>query len=278
MKTHGLNIFVLLVIAILFSISCIEKEKSIMMTATSNSDEALKIYREAYQKAYKVIELDEAVRIYEKAINEDPDFFMAYYQLATYHLFHKNISEFEKNALSAINCDINWSKGEEIQKKALKAWLEDQNTDNTELGLELVKLYPNDPDALFNLGFYYYITEDYENAIEAFEKAPSQIDIESDYCGPKLAIVPICMLGYSYLIAEQLEQAKTSYDTYIELFPDEQNPYDCKADYFIKIEDYKQAFESYMKAYEIDTNFHVFRDRALNVKKYISEDFKSNLN
>ncbi|MFH1297066.1 MAG: tetratricopeptide repeat protein [Bacteroidota bacterium] len=176
------------------------------------------------------------------------------------------IKEFEENALAGIQCDIELSPGEEIQKKALEEWIKNRNSDNSNLGLQLVELYPNDPDALINLGFFYYMNKDYTNAISAFEKAGLMENLDNVYCGPKLAIVPICMLGYSYLITEQLDKAKTSFDTYIQLYPDEQNPYDCKADYFMTTKEYDKAYDCYMTAYRIDTTFQVFLQRALNAK------------
>jgi hypothetical protein len=49
------------------------------------------------------------------------------------------------------------------------------------------------------------MAEDYPEAIKAFEKAESLGPGEGAYCGPKLAIVPVCMLGYAYLNTGQPE-------------------------------------------------------------------------
>ena len=112
------------------------------------------------------------------------------------------------------------------------------------------------------------MSEDYNEAISAFEQAEAKEKKEGEYCGTKLAIVPLCMLGYTYLRTNQLEESKMSFDKYIEKYPDDQNPYDCKADYFMTIEDYSSAYESYMKACQIDTTHTEFLKRARNVKNF----------
>jgi tetratricopeptide (TPR) repeat protein len=260
--THGLPILGLIILA-----SSATKTRNDAMKATSNSKKAIELYNNAYKTAYRVLELDKAVSIYEEVVQEDPNFFMAYYQLATYHIFHKNDIEFDEKAKAAVECNIELSEGEKIQKKILKKWLEDRNTDVSELGLQLVKLYPDDPDSYLNLGFIYFLNKDYPNAIKEFEKSLDMEDIGELYCGPKLAIVPICMLGYSYLLSDQTDKAKTSFDKYIAMFPNDQNPYDCKADYYLTIKEYNKAYESYMKAYKIDTTYQIFLQSALKARE-----------
>jgi len=255
-----------IILLFILLVACTTETKDEAMKATSDSNKAIELYKNAYEVAYGVLELEKAVSIYEKATIEDPNFFMAYYQLATYHLYHKNTNDFIESATAGIGCQIELSKGEKIQKELLKEWLKHMGSDVSELGKQLVDQYPNDPDAYLNLGFIYYLNKDYLNAIEVFEKAITMEDQGNLYCGPKLAVVPICMLGYSYLISDQLDKAKTSFDNYINQFPNDQNPYDCKADYFMTTEDYDKAYVSYMTAYKIDTTYQVFHQRAMNAK------------
>ena len=270
--TQGLLILVLIIFA-----SCSTKIEDEAMKVTSKSEKAIELYENAYQIAYRVLDLDKAVSIYNEAIQEDPNFFMAYYQLATFYLFHKNDKEFVENAKAAIECNLALSDGEKIQKKILEKWLNDRNADASELGIQLVNLYPDDPDSYLNLGFIYYMNKDYPNAIKAFEKSMNMEDRGDLYCGPKLAIVPICMLGYSYLLSNQLEQTKISFDKYITMFPNDQNPYDCKADYFMATKEYNKAYESYMKAYSMDTTYKGFLQRALYAKE-LNDSIQKDLN
>lgn len=260
------NLLWIILVAAFIS-SCSRAVNKDVMNLTAHSDKALDLYNQAYANAFRILELDKAVALYEKAIAEDPDFFMAYYQLATYHLFHGNDREFENNARAAIQISSRLSSGERIQKKVLEKWLADQESNVSNLGQQLVQMFPNDPDAYMNLGYYEYMAEQYPEAIEAFERAESLGLKKSAYCGPKLAIVPLCMLGYTYLNTGQVDKARESFDRYIQRYPDDQNPYDCKADYFIYIGDYKSAAASYLKAYQMDTTHSEFLERALEAGK-----------
>lgn len=269
MKPKNLIKYCWLILPMILLVLCTTKTKDEAMNATSNSEKAIELYKKAYGIAFKVLELEKAVSVYEKAIQEDPNFFMAYYQLATYHLFHKNDNKFIESAESAISCNIEFSEGEEIQRNILKEWLKDRNSNVSKLGRKLVNCYPNDPDSYLNLGYIYYLNKDYSNAIKVFEKSITMEDIGNLYCGPKLAIVPICMLGYSYLLSNQLDKAEICFDKYISQYPDDQNPYDCKADYFMTIKEYDKAYESYTKAFNIDTTYQVFLQRAQKAQQLI---------
>ena len=63
---------------------------------------------------------------------------------------------------------------------------------------------------------------------------------------------------------EKYEEAANAFDKYIELSPNHPNPYDSKGDYFMKIKDYRNAYESFMKAHEIDSLWSF--KKAMNAK------------
>jgi lipoprotein NlpI len=50
-----------------------------------------------------------------------------------------------------------------------------------------------------------------------------------------------------------MDEARAAFDKYIELAPNQPNPYDSKGDYFMEVKDYKNAYQSYMKAHELDS-------------------------
>lgn len=62
------------------------------------------------------------------------------------------------------------------------------------------------------------------------------------------------------------DSAAAALDMYIELKPDHPNPYDSKGDYFMKLEDYKSAHKSYMKAIEIDSTWTLSAKKAKKAK------------
>jgi tetratricopeptide (TPR) repeat protein len=63
-----------------------------------------------------------------------------------------------------------------------------------------------------------------------------------------------------------MEEAEKSFDMYIELAPTLPNPYDSKGDYFIRLGEYEHAYEQYMKAFEIDADFHMSYTKAMKIK------------
>jgi tetratricopeptide (TPR) repeat protein len=86
--------------------------------------------------------------------------------------------------------------------------------------------------------------KDYEGAVKSLDRA-----IQKCHDFP----LAYNQLGYAYIYLEDYENAEMALDTYIELAPDQPNPYDSKGDYFMYTEQYEKAYESYMKAYEIDS-------------------------
>ena len=76
-------------------------------------------------------------------------------------------------------------------------------------------------------------------------------------------------LGYAYIQLEQFEDAKSAFDKYIELEPDLPNPYDSKGDDYMAVENYELAFESFMKAYDLDTTWMVSYNKAMKAKEML---------
>ena len=257
------HIYTLLLAFILLP-GCNNMDNRDFMSVTTRSSEALDLYQEAYAIATGIVELERSVALYRKALEKDPEFFMARYQLATHALFHNNEADFRTHARAAIESRARLSKGEILLKRALESWLEDPEADVSTLGRQLAEWYPEDPDAWINLGFFYYMHKNYTGTISSLEKAMLLEDPDGIYSGPKLAIVPICMLGYTYMATGQMNKARTTFDDYILRYPGEQNPYDCMADYFMAIGEYDKAFDNYMIAFRMDTTHDVYRQRALN--------------
>jgi lipoprotein NlpI len=70
----------------------------------------------------------------------------------------------------------------------------------------------------------------------------------------------------------QLDKARDSFEKYKKAAPDNANVYDSMGDYYIKTEDFKQAYDSYMKAYEMDSsNFSISKEKADRTKQQMAE-------
>ena len=92
------------------------KEKP--MPVTTNSKSALSLYNQA-MKYFDDVNLNKALETFKKALDQDPDFFMANYQLAFYYLLNRAPDDFEEYADAAINCKAKLSDAEELLKDAL---------------------------------------------------------------------------------------------------------------------------------------------------------------
>ncbi|MBN1133114.1 MAG: tetratricopeptide repeat protein [Bacteroidales bacterium] len=223
---------------------------------TTESGKALDLYNQALVASDEVY-VGRAMDLLEKALAEDPQFFMAAYSLATFNLYFGNMEAFQKNAQQALSTELKLSKGENLMKQALEKLVEDPDADVTSIGRELVEMYPGDDAAYFQMALFQWLNEDYEGAIDTYTKA---LEItEND--------APIYnLMGYNYLQQEQFDKAEEVFNKYIELAPDLPNAYDSKGDYFLAVGDLKAAYESFMKALEIDSLFTTSLEKAAKVK------------
>lgn len=229
---------------LLFLVSlCTQEVKEKKMPITAESESAIELYNKGIIAGEKVY-IGKAMDLFKQALTEDPNFFMASYSLATYYLYFENVEEFQKYAEKALQSELELSKGEELLKTMLEKLLADPKADVTEIGKELVEMYPDDHQAYFQLAFSQMIVKDYQSVVETYKKVLGIAENPAPiYNG----------LGYAYMELGQFDDAGSALDKYIELEPNLPNPYDSKGDYFMKIEDYGKAYENYMKANEIDT-------------------------
>lgn len=110
----------------------------------------------------------------------------------------------------------------------------------------LVRLYPNDERARVLLGTYFMARQDYDAAISQFQRASR---INPDFAPA------FNQLGYAYRFAENYEQAETAFHRYIELLPEQPNPYDSYAELLMKIGRFEDSIVNYRIALKKDPNF-----------------------
>lgn len=254
MKTILSTLFVITLIVIV--ISCQKPVKDKFIPVTTDSEKAREYYDQA-KKELDAYRLESARTLLVKAIEEDSCFFMSYYNLAIGELFLGNPDGFKEIASNVLACEKKLSTGEQILKEALQKLYENPKTDVSELGVRLINLYPNDIEAYLNHNFFLYIAGKSEESIINLNKA---LDI-AENPGPIYN-----NLGYAYLSLNKFEEAKNAFDKYIELEPDNPNPYDSKGDFFMTVKDYEKAYESYMKAGEIDSTWTISHNKALKAK------------
>lgn len=238
-----------LAFSILLIFGCAEEKPASVMPVSTESELALELY-ETGVLAYDQWQQKLAWENMYRAVELDPDFFMAYFWM-----FYMSSKESKKAAEKAFQSETQLNPGEEQVRKALKYLVDGQSEKVVEHLQILVEMYPSDPQThkiLYLIQQMYF--KDYEGAIISLERAIRECP---DY--------PLAynQLGYAYMELEDYENAEEALDTYIRLAPDQANPYDSKGDFFMATEQYEKAYDSYMKAYEIDpVVFQVSKKKA----------------
>jgi tetratricopeptide (TPR) repeat protein len=239
------KLFIFILISGMGLISFTQTANDGKMPVTIGSKQALAFYIEAL-KCFDNVNLDKGHDLLVKSLEEDPHFFMANYQMALYCSWVANFEKFMEYAGIAVNCKTKLSEAEELLKSALKKFREDPNADVTEVGKKLVEMYPRDINAYNNLFYFQSFINDFNGELETLEKELKIADNKASIYN---------QLGYVYMSLKKNYEAEAAFDKYIEMDPKNPNVYDSKGDFFIYMKDFKKAYESYMKAYSMDTSF-----------------------
>ena len=107
-------------------------------------------------------------------------------------------------------------------------------------------LFPKDERAQTLLANTYFGRQEYQRAIDHFVKAT---EINASFSQP------YNQMGYTYRFLGQNSQAETAFKKYIELIPDDPNPYDSYAELLMKLGRFDESIAMYNKALAIDANF-----------------------
>ncbi len=221
-----------------------QPDKQKQMPVTTSSTSALSLYNQG-MKYFDDVNLPKALETFNKALDEDPDFFMANYQLAFFYLLNRSADEFEKYADAALNCKEKLNTGESLLKDALDS-LKEGKTDVVGVGKKLVEMYPSDPDSYNTLVSFQSLAGDSVGMVETIKKAIAVTTDPAPFYN---------QLGYAYLTLKQNDKAEEAFDKYIELAPKNPNAYDSKGDFYMYIKKYDEAYQSYMKANSMDSSF-----------------------
>ncbi len=244
-------------ISLLLCTACSNPESAELMPVTTDSELALELY-ESGMVAYDQVKFYLAWDNLEHAVREDPDFFMAHFW--RYLISSKDA---KKVAEKTLQSEAPLNEAEKQIKSAFKYLLDGQDEKVVLHLQQAVDLYPYDPQVhkiLYILQFHYL--KDCEGAVKSIENAIERV--------PEFASA-YNQLGYAYMDLEQLSKAEMAFNEYIKLAPRLANPYDSKGDYYMNTDQYEKAYESYMKAYKIDSTFVVSKKKAEKAKQLLEK-------
>ena len=228
------------------------------MPVTTSSDLAREYYETAIA-AQDQIKLSLAWENFQMALKEDPGFFMA-----NFWMYFTSSKEAKKVAEQILQSDAPLNDEEKQIKTAFKYLLEGQNDKVVEHLRKAIEVYPEDPQ-LYKILYSLQLTflHDAEGSIVTMEKA---IEVDPDFP------VVYNMLGYAWMDLDEFDRAEKAFDTYIKLAPDQANPYDSKGDYFMNTGQYEKAYESYLKAFGLDSSFSVSQKKAEKARQLMDKE------
>jgi tetratricopeptide (TPR) repeat protein len=245
MKRRNLAIYALTVslIAILpMILSCAVSQDEGKIPITTKSEKAREYFLQGRDLAEK-LRGQESIELFKQAIQEDPDFAMAYLNLA---FVSPNAKEFFQNFDMAKALIDKVSEGERLWILGIESGINAFPMKQRELFQKMVEAFPNDERAHNLLAGNYFGQEDYQLAIEEYSKAAL---INPDFSQP------YNQLGYAYRFLDNYSEAEKAFKKYIELIPNDPNPYDSYAELLLKMGKYDKSIEAYRKALEQDPNF-----------------------
>ena len=174
------------------------------VTITTTSAEA----REAYLRGRDLTEKlrnQQARSEYERAVQLDPNFALAYLNLAG---TQPTTKDFFDTMAKAVALADKVSDGERLMIRGAEAGATADNATQLEIYTDLAAKYPADERALNLLAVALFGTQDYKAAIVQFEKV---VKIAPDFSPP------YNLLGYSYRFLGDMAKSEAAFKKYIQL-------------------------------------------------------------
>lgn len=219
-----------------------EAQPSGKVPVTTVSEDARDLYLQGLSM-FDGVRITEANALFREAVEIDPEFARAWFMLAQSAL---STAEFFDAVANARASAANASSGEQGMIQALVAGSENDQDGQLAAWNSLVNDYPDDERVHFFIGTVYFGRQNYADAEQHFSKATE--------INPQFASA-YNMLGYSRRNTENFVAARRAFEQYIELTPDEPNPYDSYAELLLEMGEYDESIENYRKALEIDPHF-----------------------
>lgn len=212
------------------------------MPITTSSKEALNLFIAGRAK-FEDFEFINATPLFDKAIQKDPDFAMAYlyrsFSSGGYNVLRQNLEQ----AVKLVN---KVSEGERYEILYYQARTTGDYQKEKEYFNLLLKLFYTDKRVQLLAGNYYYYQNDYTNALQHYRKCS---ELDKNY---ELAYN---MIGYCQSGLGNYQAAEKAFQTYIKLSPNNPNPYDSYAELLLKMGKYDLSIAQYKKALEKDPNY-----------------------
>jgi tetratricopeptide (TPR) repeat protein len=189
------------------------------------------------------LRLTDAIPLFRKATEQDPDFALAHLYLA---ITSPTGSEFWAHLSDAQKFTQRASEGEQLWISGFQAGAYGDPLKQRSLYSKLVALYPDDERAHTLLGTNYFGQQLYEEAARHLQKA---VEITPEFTAS------YNQLGYAYRFLGRYEDAERVFKKYTELLPNDPNPYDSYAELLLKMGRFDEAITQYQMALAAASHF-----------------------
>ena len=236
MKTHKL-IYCILLIFITVPLHLAAQNKEVPVTTSSN--EAKDLFLEAREQIENM-ETIAATDLLDQAIAKDPGFATAYLYRSQsgggFNVFRQNLDK-------AVSLADNVSEGEKYQILYTQAQADGNGVKAKEYLDLLLKDFLSDKRIQTQAGTHFFGNQDYSQALDHFTKA---VKLDKDYAAA------YNMIGYCQSALNNFPEAEKAFQTYIQLVPENGNPYDSYAELLLKMGKYDESIAQYKMAFEKD--------------------------
>ena len=223
--------------------SCTTTRNDEKIPVTTSSPEARELYMKGLAFADKLRPKD-ALVYFQQAVEKDSNFALAYLGMANNA---QGPVDFFKYIVKAESLGAKVSEGERLLISFARLGTTGEIGKQTAVAEKLVTMFPKDERAHDLRGRNYQFRErKLDKSIEEYKKA---IAINPTYS------TPYNWMGYAYSGLEQYNDAENAFKKYIELIPDDPNPYDSYAEILMKEGKFDASIENYQKAIDLQSGF-----------------------
>jgi tetratricopeptide (TPR) repeat protein len=231
-----------LIVVVLLWVGCSKKTDEGKIPITTSSEDAKKDFLQGRDLAERLL-TQNSIEHFENAVAKDSNFAMAYFALAQVAPTAKAFFENMKKATALAD---NASEGERLMILGFDAGANGDPAKRGEYYEKLVALFPNDERAHFFLGNHYNAIQNYPKAIQEYTEATK---IDSTYAPAYNS------LGYAQRFVGDFAAAEAAFKKYIELIPNDPNPYDSYGELLMKMGRFDESIGQYEKALAQDSHF-----------------------
>ena len=210
---------------------------------STESAEAKDLYLKG-RKLAEELRAHDGRKLFEQAAAKDPSFAMAHYQLA---INSATAKDFFEHLNEAVELSDKASEGERLMILNLQAGGNAQPKKALEYAEELVAKYPQRRAGP--------LPPRQRVLRPAAVRQGDRAVPEGDRDQSEVLAAPTTPLGYAYRPLEKYTEAEEAFKKYIELIPNDPNPYDSYAELLMKTGRFDESIAQYRKALGVDQHF-----------------------